>query len=798
MSRQQQRVFTCKNMLVIMISALILGVMFSVLPWVQPNGGLWADIHWANLPPYSSYSVPGLDDEVQIIRDQWGVPHIFGNSINDTYFACGYTHAQDRLFQLDLTRRTARGQLSELFGPSYEGLDRLHRQLSFNLAANGSEYLLDPSVLALVQRYTAGINYYINTIGSKLSVEFRIIGYFPTPWTIQDTLIIERYLAWQLSENSAFHDLTMTNLIDTYGANLVYRDLFPETHYNDLPIVPSSPSETRQAAVTLAADVEYIQQTNPLSSPQTPGSNCWVVNGSHTDTGYPMLASDPHFALKLPSVWYEMHLIAPGHNVQGVTYPGIPFIYQGHNPTIGWAWTSMKSDVTDFYYYTWNTSQPDQYWWDGNWCTIETRTTTLLGTTVRLNYTVHGPLFSETGERFALKWTGYNGSQTLEALYTLGLATNYAEFLSAINLIECPNLNFLYADTSDNIAYHATGAHPIRAAGLGPALHNGSAGIEDWQGFIPFTSLPNITNPVTGYLVSANNQPVNASYPHYLGYKFAPAHRANRITQLINTSSLLSLTDFGDIQQDVLSLHALAIKDIVATVALAHVTASSNPTAYAAATSLQGWNGEMTTDSVSATIWASFSLKFLNQTFYDEYSLADALNGPFPAVTVLENFTQMNYGHWFNNTLVTGTQTRDDIIVSSFLATTDELTTNLGTDVNSWQYNRVHALWMLHPMASTFPYMSGPIQPLDGGTYTINHAPGFLVDFGSAYRLLLDFQDFDNSLSVIAGGQRLNVYSNHYLDQLGLWLVGDYHPLLFPTTISEMTSYVSVVQLIPE
>jgi penicillin amidase len=798
MSRQQQRVFTCKNMLVIMISALILGVMFSVLPWVQPNGGLWADIHWANLPPYSSYSVPGLDDEVEILRDQWGVPHIFGNSLNDTYFASGYVHAQDRLFQLDLTRRTARGKLSELFGPSFEALDLLHRQLSFNLAANATEPLLSPSVLSLVQRYTDGINYYINTIGSRLSVEFRTIGYFPTPWTVRDTLIIERYLAWQLSENSAFDDLALASLIGEYGANLVFQDLFPETHYNDIPTVPTLPPEILQAAQALREDIQHIQQINPLSSPQSPGSNCWVVNGSHTDTGYPMLASDPHFALKLPSVWYEMHLIAPGLNVQGITYPGIPFIYQGHNPNIGWAWTGMKSDVTDFYYYIWNATDTDQYWWNGDWHTIETRSATILTTTVTLKYTVHGPLFSEPDGDFALKWTGYNGSQTLEALYNLGLATNYAEFLSAISLIECPNLNFLYADTSDNIAYHATGAHPIRAPGLGPSLHNGSAGTEDWQGFIPFSSLPNITNPASGYIVSANNKPVNPSYPYYLGFNFAPAHRANRITQLVNTTSPLSLADMATIQQDVLSLHALAIKDIVASVVLAQVTASSHPVTHAAATALQGWNGEMTADSVAATIWASFSQQFLNHTFYDEYSQAGVPTGPYPAITVLENFTQINYGRWFNNTLQAGTQTRDDIIFSSFVTTKNELVANLGTDVTNWQYNRVHALWMLHPMASTFPYMSGPIHPLEGSTYTVNHAPGFLVDFGASYRVLLDFQDFDNSLSVIAGGQRLNVYSTHYLDQLNLWLLGDYHPLLFPSSISEMTDFVSNVHFIPE
>ncbi|MDO8055359.1 MAG: penicillin acylase family protein, partial [Candidatus Hermodarchaeota archaeon] len=384
------------------------------------------------------------------------------------------------------------------------------------------------------------------------------------------------------------------------------------------------------------------------------------------------------------------------------------------------------------------------------------RSTTILATPVTLNYTVHGPLFSEVDGRFALKWTGYNGSQTLEALYNLGLASNHAEFLSAISLIECPNLNFLYADTSDNIAYHATGAHPIRAPGLGPALHNGSAGTEDWQGFISFTSLPNITNPATGYIASANNKPVNASYPYYLGYNFAPAHRANRITQLVNTTGPHSLADMGNIQQDVLSLHALAIKDIVASVVLARVTASSAPVTHAAATALQGWEGEMTTNSIAATIWATFSQQFLNATFYDEYSRAGVPNGPFPAVTVLENFTQMDYERWFNDTLQIGTQTRDDIIFSSFIATKNELAANLGTDVNSWQYNRVHALWMLHPMASTFPYMSGPILPLEGSPYTVNHAPGFLVDFGASYRLLIDFQDFDNSRSVVAGGQRLN------------------------------------------
>lgn len=804
----QRRIFTCKTVLVILVCSLILGMMVSVVPWLQPNGGLWQDINWANLPPYTQEQVPGLDGEVHIVRDYWGVPHIFATSTEDLYFACGYAHAQDRLFQLDLYRRIAKGKLAELFGSEYIDFDQYNRQLGFDQAALNSLSVLDPAVLALLDSYAAGINQYMVTIGNKVPLEIRVLNYFPSSWSAVDSLSIERYLAWQLSASSAFQDLQMASLVDTYGANLVFQDLFPEIQYDDKFIIPSPstyPKEITQAASALATYFQEVESRSPILFDNNGGSNCWVLNESRTATGGPLLASDPHLSLTVPPLWYEIHLIGPSTNVQGVTYPGIPFVYQGHNEDIAWGWTGMKTDVSDFYYYVWHPSQPNQYWWNGGWNMVEERNTTLIvrvdvqliPVEVTLNYSVHGPLFEEGPERFALKWTGANSSRTPEALYEVSLASDYASFLTAIDQIECPNLNFLYADTSGNIAYHASGAHPLRGPGLGPAPLNGSSGTEEWMGFIPFASLPNILNPSTGFLVTANNRPINSSYPYYLGYDFDAAHRANRITDLLNTSNSHTLTDMQRIQLDSLSLHALAIKDIVANVVLNDVSESENPTMYNAANTLLIWDGIMSTESVAATIWASFSPTFMNATFYDEYLFAGTPEGPYPSVTVLENFTQTDYGRWFNNVFLPGNQTRDDIILASFEDTIEFLSQNLGPDTTLWNYQVIHVLWIQHPMAESFPYLNPPRFPVNGSEYTVNYAPGYLVAIGQSYRLLIDVADFDNSLAVLPAGQRANGYSAHYLDQLGLYVMGDYHPLPFPGTINEMTEYHSIFHLIP-
>ncbi|MFX1582223.1 MAG: penicillin acylase family protein [Promethearchaeota archaeon] len=802
----QRKVFTCKTITIILICSLILGMMFSVVPWLQPNGGLWADIPWANLPPYSAETIPGLSDEVHIVRDAWGVPQIFANDINDLYLACGYVHAQDRLFQLDLFRRIALGRLSELYGPTYIELDLLYRQLGFGAAANASILLLDPTVVDLLKSYATGINRYIETIGSKIPLEIRVLGYFPEPWNETDTLAIERYMAWQLSATYAFQDLEMANLIDTYGADLVFTDLFPEVQYNDGFIVPSPalPEHLKTAAASLGQRLEDVQNENPAPFSGA-GSNCWVINGSHTTTGAPILATDPHLTMSLPPSWYEIQLVTPGYNVQGITYTGIPFVYQGHNPNIAWGWTSMLSDVSDFYYYLWNPSDASQYWWNGGWNSIEQRNITIVARVeggfapveVTLNYTVHGPLFDEENGRFALKWTGANGSLTTEALYEVGLATNHASFLSAIQKIETPNLNFLYADTTGNIAYHAAAAQPIRGPGQGPSPLNGSDTTTSWQGFIPFNQLPQSLNPTSGFLVSANNRPVNSSYPYYLGYDFDTPYRANRITNLLNTTATYSLLDMGVIQQDALSLHAMAIKDIVASVVLATVSASSEPITHAAATALQSWDGSMDTESIGATIWSSFSPTFLNATFYDEYFIAGIPDGPYPSITVLDNFTIMNYDRWFNDVSQSGNQTRDDIILASFTETIEFLTENLGPDTAAWQYGQIHLLWIQHPMADNFAYLNGPRVPVNGSEYTVNYAPGYLVATGASYRLIIDVADFTNCRGVLPGGQRSNGYSQNYQDQLGLWIVGEYHILPYHSALGEITEFTSIFHLLP-
>jgi penicillin amidase len=792
--------------MIILVCSLLLGMLVSVIPWLQPNGGLWADIPWANLPPYSSEEIQGLNGEVHIVRDLWGVPQIFASDINDLYLACGYVHAQDRLFQLDLYRRLAQGKLSELFGPNYLELDQFHRQLGFEAAANTSVLLLDPTVLGLLKSYATGINRYMDNIGTNIPLEIRVLGYFPAPWNETDSLTIERYVAYQLSASKAFQDLKMASLIDTYGTNLIFADLFPELQYNDEFIIPSPtlPEHLKIAATSLARRLEWLQNQNPASL-STGGSSCWVINGSHTNTGAPMLASDPHLSLTLPPIWYEIQLVAPGHNVQGITYTGIPFVYQGHNPDIAWGWTGMLSDVSDFYYYRWNPSDSTQYWWNGGWQTIDQKNTTIWARVeggfapveITLNYTVHGPLFQEDSGQFALKWTGANGSRTTEALYKLGVANDHASFLSAIQLIESPNLNFLYADTSGNIAYHAAAAQPIRGPGQGPSPLNGSSDTSGWQGFIPFNQLPQSLNPASGFLVTANNRPVNSSYPYYLGYDFAAPYRANRLAALLNTTTSYTLEDMGNIQQDAFSLHAIAIKDIVANVVLAEISESEDPVIHAAATALLAWDGVMHTDSIAATIWSSFSPTFINTTFFDEYSAAGIPDGPYPSISVLDNFTIINYDRWFNDVSQPGNQTRDDIILASFADTVDFLTQNLGSDTAFWQYGRIHILWVQHTMSESFTYLNAPRYPMNGSEYTVNYAPGYLVAIGASYRLIMDVENFANCLGVLPGGQRSNGYSRNYMDQLGLWILGDYHVLPYHSTLGEITEFASLVHLLP-
>jgi penicillin amidase len=789
--------------------------MISVVPWVQPNGGLWMDISWANFPAYAEEELPGLDGNIYIARDNWGVPHIFATSTKDLYLACGYVHAQDRLFQMDLYRRLVQGRLAEIFGSSYLDMDIFYRNLNLENIANESYNLLPLDVKELLQSYAKGVNLYIDTIGSKVPMEMRVLGYFPDSWTANDTLCVERFLAWTFSSVNTFLDLEMAGLIEALGETTVWNELFPDTHYNDLPITPSPTSKTEatdlyaddsllEAAYSLATHFAQLSEMSPV--PQiSGGSNSWVVNGSRTSSGAPILCSDPHLTLSLPAFWYEIHLVGPTDDIQGITLPGFPFIMIGHNSDIAWGFTTMQSDISDFYFYEWIQNNPNQYWWDDSWNSITEQVTTIYTKdsgaiskkSVILNSTIHGPLFEEPQGCFALKWTGQNSSQSAAAYLRISQANNYTAFCNALELLQSPDLNFIYSDTNGNIAYHATSAHPIRNAGDGPSILNGSSGTHEWLGFIPFSELPHSLNPSTGYLVAANNIPANSSYPYYLGYNFAPSHRAQRITQLLNSSSSHSVSDMKKIQLDTYSLHATAIKDIVADTILSKVSETEEPIAYAAATYLKNWNCKMTTDSIGATIWTSFFPIFFNNTFFDEYDKAGIPDGPYPAATVLENFTITNDSHWFNNTKQSGTQTRDDIILASFREAVDILSNSLGANTELWQYSQIHIIEIQHTLSSTFPYLDAPLLPINGSIYTVNYAPGYLVNVGASCRVIIDLDNFDLSVGVLPGGQRSNPYSTHYLDQFALWVNGDFHPLSYPHTLEEMTEYESLLVLIP-
>jgi penicillin amidase len=802
-----------------MICTFILSMMVSIVPWVEPNGGLWLDVTWANLPPFAQAELPGLDGEIHIVRDQWGVPHIFATTLGDLYLACGYVHAQDRLFEMDLYRRIAEGRISEVFGPENLDTDLFHRQLGLMEAANASYALLAPDVQLLLQRYAQGVNLYLEHIGGQVPMELRVLGYFPEHWTAIDALTMERYIAWVSDEGNALRELDMLGLADVIKTDPIWQELFPEIHYNDLPIVPSlssvqtsgvqddTPAELREAAAALANSWRRISEQSSLGSVASGGSNAWVVSSSRTTTGAPLLACDLHFTLALPSLWYEVHLVGGGMNVRGITFPGFPFVLVGHNANLAWGMTAMQSDVSDYYYYAWNSSTtPNQYWWDGAWHTLTPKTIQLYAKTsggfaaaepVTVYWTVHGPLFSKAQGSFALKWIGSNGSRSAEGFLRMANATDYTTFSDALQFLTGCDLDIVYADKAGNIAYHAVGAHPLRMPGDGPYPMNASTGTHDWQGFIPFDELPKSLNPSQGFLVAANNRPVNTSYPYYLGSDFTSAHRAQRATQLLNASVSHSLATMRSIQLDTYSLNGVAIKDIVASVVLNKTSPTTDSVAYTAATYLQSWDCQTTTNSIGATVWTSFLPKFMDATFADEYATAHLSSNAYPSVDVLENFTRMNYPRWFNDTSQSGTQTRDDIIMTAFAATVAELVNVVNPDPSQWQYGGVHVLWMQHIMSASLPYLDAPRLALEGSAYSVNYSPGYLVTTGATWRQLIDLADLNSSLGVIAGGQRGNPYSTHYLDQLGLWAAGNYHPLLFPSTEAEMTKFESILLLIP-
>ena len=733
----------------------------------------------------------GLGGPVEVWRDGHGVPHIHAQSLDDLLFAQGYVTAQDRLWQMDLSRRLAEGELAEIFGERALKIDIENRTLGLREACQRAAAQLDPPSRQMLASYARGINSFISTHPNRLPIEFLILRYRPRAWKEVDSFAVAINMAKML--NTSWPKDLMRERIRAKVSPELYADLFPDHSPLDHPVAEPLPGLERSAGAPVAiqptGDLDPVLAALlavPSSQSQGLGSNNWVVSGSHTATGKPLLANDPHLGHGVPSIWYMIHLRAPGIDVSGVSLPGLPAVIIGHNQRIAWGVTNTAPDVQDLYVETFKPGAPNQYLHNGQWVNAQVREEVIKvrghadhHLTVRA--TRHGPIVSEEGHRnLALEWTALQPHTLSFPFWDIDRAQNWQEFLAALRRFAGPMQNFVYADAEGNIGYYAAGWVPIRRQGDGTVPGDGSGDDYDWTGYIPFEDLPHAFNPTSGMIATANGRVVPDGYPYLITRSWESPYRTARIYQLLEAGSRFTVGDMLGIQSDIHDLYYQWLAKQLVSAAAEYPPKGSD--AQFALGVLKSWDGEARADSPAPLI-----CRATNRALYERIlkpKLGDDLSGySWPMSPVfIQNVLENRWSRW----LPPGDHDFNTTLTKSFEEGVRQIPSRVGSSNHSaWRWGNTILLTFHHPLDS-LPILGrlldvGPF-PQAGTQTTVKQTT---PSVGPSMRMVIDFSNLDNSVQNITLGESGQILSPHYRDQFEAWYHGRSFPMLFSDSAVE-------------
>ena len=728
-------------------------------------------------------AVHGLAAPVEVLRDRWGVPYISAASLDDLWFAQGFVTAGERLFQMDLALRAANGRLSEVFADRTLAQDRFARVVGFTRAGARIAAAHDDESRTMLRRFREGAAAWIAAMPAR-PVEYVLLDLEPElPADEASWAAAAVALAWSLSGN-ATEELLRARIAEELG---------PEAVAALLPPLPAT--EPAIAAGGLAGRLsEALSEMPPASGGQ--GSNNWVVAGSLTASGAPLLANDPHLDATQPGAWLEIGLRAPGYEARGVALPFSPSVILGATPHHAWGVTNVTGDVQDLYLERLNDDRTAAMF-DGTWepLTVHVEEIAVRGSTepevVRVLETRHGPILDSfpigdgpedhlpLTETYALRWTGHDRSIRPSAFVRAAQAASLDAFRRAVRDIECPGQNFVYADVDGTIGYQCTGTYPVRGAGDGTAPVPGWTSEHEWTGWIPFEELPASQDPRRGFVVTANHRVHPIDYPHLIGHDFHTPHRARRITARLEAGGSHDVASMAAIQTDTVSLPAREVVGRLAAVA------SDDPDLTAALELLSGWDGDMAAGSVAAGLYAAW-VHEMARAAVDGHSFAEAY------LAVREPFACG---------VLPATAGEDpEAVLRALRAALGRL----GSDRESWQWGRLHTLRLVHPLGR-MPglealFVAAEI-PLGGDEQTVLQG-GFdgRGDFSPtvipSWRAVWDLGDLDRSVTVLPTGVSGNPASPHWNDQAPLWASGGTHAAPVTSPAVEAAA-VSALRLLP-
>jgi penicillin amidase len=740
--------------------------------------------------------VAGLSAAVTIEQDERGVPTIRAATADDALFGLGYAHARDRLWQIEFQRRVGSGRLAEVLGARTVPTDRFLRTVGFRRAAEAAIPSLSAEVRQALAAYAAGVNAFLAADGAR-PIEFRLLGISPEPFTIVDSLVWSKMMAWDLAAN-ATTEIRRAAYVEKVGRQRA-ADMFPEAPLTPTILLDEEWASSFESRAASGRPVDSAV-ANPQSKIQSPkwrqleaafeliaglgltgdelGSNSWVVAGSRTTTGKPLLANDPHLGFRAPSVWYLARLEAPGFSVAGATLPGVPGVIIGHNTRIGWGLTSVEPDVQDLYLEETDPADPTRYRFRGEWRRFTSRNETIRvkgasPVTFEVRESVHGPIVTDSlaganrfGRPVALRWTGLDPDDTTpEAFLGIDRASNWKEFLAAASRLTAPAQNLVYADVDGHIGYTATGAIPIRprADGLLPVS---GAGEDEWSGYVPFEKLPRVLDPPRGFVATANNRVVSPRYPWPFTRDWPEPYRALRITDRLTAVPRVSPEDMRAIQMDQVSYQARELLPLLLD------TVAPDAASRDALERLRAWDRTFSADSVPASIYAAW---YAALSAMPEDELGESQPGNVRSRFLINAIRSESA--WCDDVRTPGRETCADFKAASLARALTILRKRLGPDPSSWRWDRLHTARSPHGVFDRVPVLrrffslevgqGGDGSAVNVGGYSRDGS--FVMTAGPSYRQVFDFTDLARSRFVLTTGQSGNVFDRRYRDQLPLW-----------------------------
>lgn len=756
---------------------------------------IWVN-HISNkgVPEYSGeVKLKNLKEKVVIRRDAHAIPLIEAENEEDLYRATGFALAQDRLWQMDLLRRVTMGRLSEIFGEDLIDADHLLRALKIPDKSKMVLEKTDKEIINALEAFADGVNQYIELNLDKLPPEFTILGYEPEPWKIEHSVNLIGYMAW---------DLTMAWTAEVTLHKIMHK-VDSAKFVQLIPDMGNHKTYTFTQGLIDSSEIKIKKELSKVNHKLAElgvgvfeGSNNWAVSGKKSTTGAPILANDMHLGLFAPGIWYQAHQYIDGKlNVTGLVLPGAPFVIDGHNDDIAWGMTNIMIDDMDFYLEKLNPEDSNQYLLNGLWKDLEVRKEKIVtkdGDTIEkvIRFTHRGPIISGfktiDDKAISMRWTGNDYSNELRSVYLLNRAKNWTDFKEALKTFNSLGQNVVYADRNGNIGLWSATNIPIRK-GQPWLIYPGDTTEFDWQGYVPFDSLPHEYNPKRGYVASANCNTAPPEYPHYISKWFDLPYRMDRIQEMLEEKEKLSIDDFKSIQGDHSSNLTVEMKDGISK-SLEKIKELQDWQQKGLKT-FNEWDGIHDVDSKGASIFEYFYSCFTYNLIYDE--IGSELYNEFIADKILvrnlvQNLWTKPESSWYDNIITKDKKENfDSIIHKSFIGALDSLKSRLGKNPKNWNWGYLHTLTLKHPLGKValldfgFKLNKGP-YPVGGSFHTVSpysydYENLFEVNHGASHRHIYSVADWDKSLTIIPTGISGVPSSPYYCDQTEKYLKNEFH-----------------------